>query len=201
MRMKVTVAASLAAATLSAMLLSGCGDSNPASPPASQATSASSPAAATSAGRSAEASESHSPTIGAFAQVASASLQQAARKVDDCNIDAIDDKPADGAQLSHAGSATFAGWAADSVTRMVPASVRLVLKGVDGGRDFAIETATGATRTDVAQARKIPAFAASGWSVKADLTAVPPGRYDALLAYTVAGQSVVCDPHHVVTVE
>lgn len=199
MRMKMTVAVSLAA--LSAMLLSGCGDSHPDSPPGSHATSASLPANAATASSNGKAHEAYTPAAGAFAQVASASLQQAARHVEDCNIDAIDGKPADGPQLSRAGSAMFAGWAADSATRMVPASVHLVLKEVDGARDFAIEAATGATRTDVAQARKIPAFATSGWSVKAGLAAVPAGRYDALLVYEVAGQPVVCDPHHVVTVE
>lgn len=196
--MKAKVAVSLVAAALSAMLLSGCGDSHPASPSGSQATAVPSPIVGPTAGHNAETHESYSPTTGAFA---SASLQKTARTVEDCNIDAIDGKPADGAMLSHTDRATFAGWAADSATQMVPANLRLTLKGVDGAPDFAIEAATGATRTDVAQARKIPAFATSGWSVKADLAAVAAGRYDMLLVYTVAGQSVMCDPHHVVTVE
>ena len=55
-------------------------------------------------------------------------------------------------------------------------------------------------RPDVAQARKVPAFAASGWSVQADLSAVAPGKYDTVLAYRIDDKPVTCNPHHTITI-
>lgn len=176
------------------LLLGGCGDSHPlpqaqpaASAPASTAANATSAAAA-------------APAVGAFAPEFSALPGNAARVVGDCNVDSVDGKPIDGALLARASSAAFAGWAADSATGAVPKRVRLVLEGARGSGDFAVEIATGETRVDVAQARKVPAFAASGWLVQANLSAVTPGRYGTVLLYRIDGKPVKCDPHHAVTI-
>lgn len=173
------------------LLISGCGDSHP--------LSQSQPAASASASSPANATTAYVPASGAFAPDSSALPGSAAHVVDDCNVDSIDGKPIDGASLARTSRAAFAGWAADSATGAVPKRVQLVLKGVGSG-DFAVEVATGEQRPDVAQVRKNPAFAASGWSVQADLSAVAPGKYETVLTYRIDGKPVTCNPHHTVTI-
>lgn len=172
-------------------LLSGCGDSHPQAQPGASASTINATSATATA---------YVPAARAFAPESSALPENGARVVDDCNVDSVDGKPINGASLARASTAEIAGWAADSATGTVPKRVRLVLLGVQGGGDFTMEIATGEARPDVAQAQKIPAFAASGWSVHADLSAVAPGKYDTVLRYRINGKPVTCDPHHIVTI-
>ncbi|HVU80796.1 MAG TPA: hypothetical protein VHD89_02190 [Rhodanobacteraceae bacterium] len=181
---------------LAGLLLSACGNADhPSLSQQSIPAPASTPANASSATAAV-----YAPASGAFAPESSAPPGNGARVVDDCNVDSVDGKPIDGASLARASTAEIAGWAADSATGTVPKRVRLVLLGVQGGGDFTMEIATGEARPDVAQAQKIPAFAASGWSVHADLSAVAPGKYDTVLRYRINGKPVTCDPHHIVTI-
>lgn len=191
-----------------ALLLAGCGDSHPlpqspsaASGPASASTApAATPAPGLTQTHATSAAPAYVSAAGAFAPAATAMAGNAARVVDDCNVDSIDGKPIEGVSLARTSGAVFAGWAADSATSAVPNQVRLVLKNIHGGQDFAVEIATGEARPDVAQVRKVPAFATSGWSVDANLSAVAPGRYDTVLHYRIGGKPVTCDPHHAVTI-
>lgn len=181
---------------LAGLLLSACGNADhPSLSQQSMPAPASTPANASSA-----AAAVYAPASGAFAPESSALPGNGVRIVDDCNVDSVDGKPINGASLARTSTAEFAGWAADSATGTVPKRVRLVLLGVQGGGDFTMEIATGEARPDVAQAQKIPAFAASGWSVHADLSAVAPGKYDTVLRYRINGKPVTCDPHHIVTI-
>ena len=182
---------------LAGLLLSGCGNTDHPPQPQPQP---SMPAPASPANASSTAAAVYAPASGAFAPESSALPGNGARVVDDCNVDSVDGKPVDGASLARESSAEFAGWAADSATGTVPKHVRLVLRGTRGSGDFAMEIATGEARPDVAQARKTPAFAASGWAVQADLSAVAPGKYDTALLYRINGKPVTCDPHHAVTI-
>lgn len=181
---------------LAGLLLSACGNADhPSLSQQSMPAPASTPANASSA-----AAAVYAPASGAFAPESSALPGNGVRIVDDCNVDSVDGKPINGASLARTSTAEFAGWAADSATGTVPKRVRLVLLGLQGGGDFTMEIATGEARPDVAQAQKIPAFAASGWSVHADLSAIAPGKYDTVLLYRIHGRPVTCDPHHIVTI-
>lgn len=185
------------------LLLAGCGDSHPLpqSQPAASVPAPASTINATPVNAAPRNAPVYAPATGAFAAESSALPGNTARVVDDCNIDSVDGKPIDGVSLARTSSAAFAGWAADSATGVVPKRVQLVLRSERGSGGFTMEIATGETRPDVAQARKNPAFAASGWSVQANLSAVAPGRYDTVLRYRINGKPVVCDPHHAVTIQ
>lgn len=189
-----TIVPAVALIVFAALALGACGGEVPApstssptpSPPVASATSA--PPAYTS-------------STGRFAPFPAEKFDQVARSVGDCNVDAVDDRPVSGASVQRGATATFTGWAADSATRTHPDTVQLVLRSTEGRGDFAVEAATGAMRSDVVAARHVPEFATSGWAVQANLSAVPPGRYQAVLVYEVAGQLLSCDPHHDFTVE
>lgn len=130
-----------------------------------------------------------SPSVGAFAPVPATLLQETLRTTYDCNLDAVDGHAAGSAPLQKGRSATFTGWAADSATGAVPATLQLVLTGP---RDYAVDAATGVDRADVAQARQTPAFVTAGYEVKADLSLVAAGDYGVTLLYVVAGQPLLC---------
>ncbi len=134
---------------------------------------------------------------GAFVPIGADELAKITRTVPDCNLDSIDGKPAEGAVLDHATKAIFSGWSADGANHSVPAYVRLVLKGV---RDYAVQTGTGYLRLDVAQSTKQPAFANSGYTVQADLSAVAPGQYSIVILQPAVGQTISCTPGKQVTV-
>lgn len=96
-----------------------------------------------------------------------------------CSLDAISWRPAPGAVvLDHHANVEFQGWAADNALG-VPEKITFLLIG--SGGTFAVAGATGQQRTDVAAARKNPAFVKSGYAVDADLNDVPQGEYLAAL--------------------
>ena len=161
------------------LMLAGCGDSTPL--PAS----------------SAPASSNYTPSTGAFAAIPVSSSGNALA-VDSCNVDAVNDKPAGSEPLPHASTATFSGWAAGAQTDKVPAGVQLVLKGA---QDYAVNAATGMPRPDVAKANKHPGWAAAGYSVNADLSAVAPGTYTPVLEFSVDGKSMQCTTQHKLTIQ
>jgi hypothetical protein len=172
-----TIAASISSCVL-VLMLAGCGDSTPL--PAD--------AAATS---------NYTPSSGAFAAI-SASSSAGARTVNTCNLDAVNGKPASSEPLSHASTATFSGWAAADGSDNAPAGVQLVLKGA---QDYAVNAATGMPRPDVANANKHPGWAAAGYSVIADLSAVAPGSYTPVLEFSVDGKPMQCTTQHKLTIQ
>lgn len=161
-----------------ALVLAGCGDSTPL------------PAAGTS-------TSNYTPSTGTFATI-SASSSSDALTVNTCNLDAVNDKPAGSESLPHASTATFAGWAASGGSDHVPADVRLVLKGA---RDYAVNAATGMPRPDVANANKRPGWAAAGYSVTADLSAVAPGGYTPVLEFSIDGKPMRCVTQRKLTIQ
>lgn len=166
------------------LALAGCGNSTSSSPP---------PALPHSAGSaSAQVAAPLAPLRGAFVEMPSRRLQQAMRTTTNCNLDAVDDKPAGVMPVPRAGSATFAGWAGDDKTGTVPDKLDLVLTGQ---QDYAVETDTGVPRPDVAKAQNVPAFATSGYAVQADLSAVAAGKYGVTLLYSADGQVLRCTTH------
>lgn len=179
MRTIPVVAASI---TLCALVLplAGCGDSTPL------------PAA-----DSASTARSYTPSTGAFVAVPTSSSGNTLA-VSTCNLDAVNDKPAGSAPLSHTTKANFSGWAAGAQTDNVPASVQLVLKGA---QNYAVDAATGMPRPDVAKAGKHPGWAAAGYSVKADLSAVAPGIYSPVLEFNVGGKQMLCLTQHKLTIQ
>lgn len=124
------------------------------------------------------------PATGTFAAIPAEQLQQATRTTANCNLDAVDGKPAGSDTVDRASEAIFSGWAGDAENKTVPAHLKLVLTG---NQDFAVETPTGMPRPDVATVQKIAAFATSGYSVKASLSAVPAGNYGVMLLYATPG--------------
>lgn len=162
------------------LTLAGCGGSAPDSAPSGTVgldgwKSASAPTSATA---------TPAPATGTFAALPARQLQQATRTTADCNLDAIDGRPAGSTPVDRVSGATFSGWAADAENGTVPARVKLVLTGK---QDFAVEIPTGMPRPDVAEARKIAAFAASGYSITANLSTVPAGEYGVTLLYAAPG--------------
>lgn len=159
------------------LLLAGCGDSHPI-PVASGASSSSSstPPAV--------------PAESAFAAIDAKNLDRSAEVTENCNLDTIDGAPAGSKPLSRDKAALFAGWAANGDDSAVPGVVEIVLHGA---KDFAVRSATGMPRQDVASANHAPALAASGYQVKTDLSAVVPGDYRVVLLYRTAGRSLRCN--------
>jgi hypothetical protein len=159
--------------------LAGCGDSTPlpagGAPPAS----------------------SYTPSRGAFAAVA-ASSSGGVMTVDTCNLDAVNDKPIGSEPLLHGSTNTFSGWAAGAQTDTVPVGVQLVLKGA---QDYAVNAATGMPRPDVASVNKHPGWAAAGYSVQADLSAVAPGTYTPVIEFSMAGKRMQCLTHGKLTIQ
>lgn len=130
------------------------------------------------------------PATGTFAVIPAEQLQHVTRTTANCNLDAVDGKPAGSNPVERAADATFSGWAGDAENKTVPARLELVLTG---NQDFALETPTGMPRPDVATVQKIAAFVTSGYSVKANLSAVPAGDYGVTLLYaTPAGAELRC---------
>lgn len=165
------------------LALVGCGNSTPLpATPAASASASATPAPAVS-------QKAYIPSVGAFAPIAVTRLQQVTQTTDNCNLDAVDGKSASDASLPHAGSADFTGWAADGVSGTVPANVQLILTGT---QDFVVDVATGLQRNDVAKAQNKPAFATSGYQVKAGLSAVPAGEYGVTLLYSAGGHDLKC---------
>ncbi len=139
----------------------------------------------------------YSPSMGAFAATP-ASSSGIALVVTTCNLDAVNDKPAGDEPLRHASTATFSGWAAGAQTDNVPASVQLLLKGT---QNYAVDAATGMPRPDVAKANSRPGWAAAGYSVKADMSAVAPGTYTPVLEFSVKGKPMLCATQHKLTIQ
>jgi hypothetical protein len=166
------------------LMLAGCGDSVPLPPGASN-----------DAGGSLKAT--YTPSIGAFTAFTAASSQPTA-VVTTCSLDAVNDQPAGSAPVSHASTATFTGWVADSGSGAVPSKVQLVLRGV---QSYVVTAATGMSRPDVAKADGRPAWVSSGYSVKADLSAVPSGTYKPVLQFDVKGKYLQCPSPHPVVVQ
>lgn len=165
--------------TLCALALAGCGDSTPLPAAGSAATAR------------------YTPSTGAFAAIPASSSGNALT-VSTCNLDAINDKPVGSESLAHASTATFSGWAAGAQTDSVPADVQLVLKGT---RDYAVNAATGMPRPDVAKANSRSGWAAAGYSVQADLSAVAPGTYAPVLEFSVKGKPMLCATQHKLTIQ
>lgn len=178
MRRSSSVVGVVVSACVLALPLVGCGNSTPIPP-------ASAPASA------------YAPSTGAFVAVVASSSGDALA-VNTCNLDAVNDKPAGSESLPHASTATFSGWAAGTQMDSVPASVRLLLKGA---RDYTVDAATGMPRPDVAKANKHPAWAAAGYSVQADLSAVAPGTYTPVLEFSLDGKRMQCATQHKLTIQ
>ncbi|MER3547245.1 MAG: hypothetical protein C4338_06430 [Rhodanobacteraceae bacterium] len=176
-------------AMIAALGLAGCGDSTPipaapSSAPAPAATSRSPNAAALAA---------------AFAPLPAGEIDKASRADPDCNLDVVDGKPAGSVPLARGSSPVFSGWAADGASKSVPPTITLVLKGA---QDFAVQAATGAPpREDVAAITKVPAFRASGYAIKADLSAVPAGQYSIVILEQAGGKRISCTPGKRVTIQ
>lgn len=166
-----------------AFALAACGDSTPEAGGISQQIDAQ--------------AQSRAPSTGSFKRIAVDALPKDARAMPDCNIDTIDGNPAGGVTLDHAAKPVFAGWAADTISKSVPRTVKIVLKGA---QDYAVDAATGYSRNDVAKAQKQPAFATSGYQLRADLSAVPAGGYLLVLFYDTHGEHLTCDPKKSLTV-
>lgn len=183
MRSISTVAMSIGL-TAFALSLASCGDSTPL--PASNGHSGEEVAAGT-----------YAPSSAAFVVAAKLS-SGGVTKVQTCNLDAVDDKPAGSEALRHDSAATFAGWAAGPQPDTIPASVKLVLTGA---QDYVVDAATGMPRPDVVNANGHSAWVTSGYSVKADLSAVAPGQYTPVLRFSAGGKQMQCATQHTLTVQ
>lgn len=164
--------------SVAVLFFTGCGDSTPL-PAGTAPTSA------------------YTPSTGAFAVIQNLP-SKGVTTINSCNLDAVNDKPAGSEPMRHDSAATFAGWGAGSQPDAVPANLQLVLVGA---KDYVVNAATGMLRPDVAKANSHPAWNTSGYSVKADLSAVAPGDYTPVLRFSVGGKQMRCPTRHRLTVQ
>jgi len=169
-------------ALVCALLLAGCGR----------------PATTASDWINQQATRSTIPASALFSPVPATTLN-GARDTGDCNVDKINGQTAQGMALDHLGGAVFTGWAGDHLTHFVPAVVEVVLAGASG--DYWVSGNSGSARPDVAEAQKVPAYAASGFGVDASMYRVPIGEYGIFLAYRIGAQWVECRTNVRVSVE
>ncbi len=101
--------------------------------------------------------------------------------------------------LARRGSAyRMIGFATNSQSGTVPASVRIVLLG---GTAWGIEARTGLERPDVADYFRVPAFSSAGYQADAGFDDVPPGEYRVFVIGTDGSTEVACPSHHRVLVQ
>lgn len=114
----------------------------------------------------------------------------AARAVQSCSVDTINNGSGRDAALSSVGGALFDGWAAeDGTDGQPPHDIRIVLIGVGS---YWVEGHTGLPRPDVAAAYHAPDLADSGFSVPADMYGVPIGQYGVAVAHRGSDGWRVC---------
>ncbi len=185
----IRLISSVATASALTMVLAGCGHSTP------ESATPTDHAAATG-----QAAPAYTPTIGAFAVVPAAQLQQQKQdKVASCNLDAINGKPATSAPvLPHTGTTTFTGWAADVEAGSVPSEIKLVLQGTS---DYVVAVPTGMSRQDVATANNNPALANAGYSVAANLSRVQAGQYKVVLLFDAGSKHLRCETDKKVSIQ
>lgn len=115
-----------------------------------------------------------------------------------CSLDAIDGRPAKGAETVAGNSAVlFQGWAGDGQDRPFGNGL-FILKGTQGA--YAAPLTTGAKRADVAKAFHNKAMAGSGFNLTAVTSQVPAGTYSLLVA-GLGHPQAICDLHHVLIVQ
>lgn len=171
-----------ALALVCASLLAGCGR----------------PATTASGWVNQQAARAAIPPAALFSPVPAMTLA-AARGTGDCNIDKINGQTAQGMAVDHLGGAVFTGWAGDHLTHGVPAVVEVVLAGATG--DYWASGSSGGARPDVAEAQKVPGYAASGFGVDASMYRVPIGEYGTFLAYRIGTEWVECRTNVRISVE
>jgi len=145
-----------------------------------------------------QAAKSAVPSPAPFSPVPATTLD-GARSTGDCNVDKIDGQTAQGMAVDHLGGAVFTGWAGDHLTHVVPAVVHVVLVGAAAA--YWAEGNTGRPRPDVAEARKLPAYARSGFDVSASIDGVPIGDYGIFLAYRTGTEWIKCRTNVRISVE
>lgn len=168
--------------TVCALLLAGCGR----------------PATTASNWINQQASRSRVPPAASFAPVPAGEPGKA-RSTGDCNVDKINGQIAQGMAVDHLGGAILTGWAGDHLTHAVPATVSVVLVGATG--DYWALGKSGSPRPDVAAAQKVPAYAASGFRVDANMYRVPIGDYGIFLAFRIDTQWIQCRTNVRISVE
>lgn len=109
---------------------------------------------------------------------------------DKCSLDTIDGKP-DPLVRVKAGVVEFAGWAVDSTTHTVPATLQVFLKD-SGSFSYSLEAPHRIDRPDVAAAFKQDGFLKSGFLFQADLSSLKPGAYALSLKMPDDGRLVAC---------
>ena len=106
-----------------------------------------------------------------------------------CSLDTIDGSYSkDQLKLDRSRPHVFRGWALDEA-KQPAGKFSLVLKGA---QDYAISTTTGEIRKDVVEYFKDPALSAAGFSVSADLSTVPAGKYDIYFLTHKSGHAFFC---------
>lgn len=182
---RLRVARGRTLATLASLTLSGCGNAIPQAPasgiPYSPAAQADAPVIPNST----------------FVAIPDGMLSRAA-STGSCGMDMVNNQPANGVPLDHAGQGVFEGWAAERETHSVPRTVWIVLTGT---QDFAAPAATGVERGDVASGTGVPAFATSGFRVNVDMDAVPVGEYGVAILYSNPGKQRLCNTNVKVSVQ
>lgn len=109
---------------------------------------------------------------------------------DKCSLDAINGKT-DPLVRVKAGVVEFGGWAVDSTTNTVPATLQVFLKD-SGSFSYSLEAPHKIDRPDVAAAFKQDGFLKSGFLFQADLSSLKPGAYALSLKMPDDGRLVTC---------
>lgn len=124
--------------------------------------------------------------------------------VRECNLERANGAIFTGAPatLARSASVVLSGWVADVRGNAVPATVDVRLVGQTDNRAWKVQANTGARRDDV---RKLlggaEAYAAPGFAVTLDPSALPPGTYRAYLVFDGGSGAMVCDNGRAITLE
>ncbi|WP_324732126.1 hypothetical protein [Pseudomonas paeninsulae] len=116
-----------------------------------------------------------------------------------CALDVIN---GDGGMVAYAdgGTVSFAGWAVDSNTNTTPPLLDLILTGANG-KSFVFEGAARYDRPGVVKAFKQDEFLKSGFSLKADVSALEKATYSISLQMPTANNLITCKTKKVIVLK
>ena len=116
-----------------------------------------------------------------------------------CSMDSIN---GDRALVVYAdgGAASFSGWAVDSNSITTPPLLNIVLTGASG-KSFIFEGAARYDRPDVVNAHKQDKYLHSGFTIKADISAVEKNTYSVSLQMPSTSSLITCKTNKVIVLK
>jgi hypothetical protein len=113
-----------------------------------------------------------------------------------CNLERIDNQLLDSSQPftpADRHRAVVTGWIGDESTKALPSAPALMIRQVGSSRVWQVPVELTVSRDDVAKATGVAALKMSGFSLDADLSALPAGSYRMVLVHDRDGGRLACD--------